>query len=95
MSDINKETLTSLQQFISSRYWKFAKTYAKTAPHEYTVRSWKPDEQENFEMFSQAITKYGTDQWWRGGKWRYLIVNNFKYWTMDDVINRVEVVGNE
>jgi hypothetical protein len=90
MSDIDQEVLKFLRQFIATRHWQFAKTYAMTAPHQYTVRKWKPDEQADFEAFSQAITTCGKDEWWRNQKWRYLIVDGYKYWSIGDVINRAE-----
>ncbi len=95
MSGINKEALTFLRRFISTRHWQFAKTYAKTAPHEYTIRKWKPDDQADFKAFSQAITRYGKDEKWRDRKWCYLIVDGYKYWAIGEVINRVEVLEYE
>lgn len=95
MCSMNDETMMSFRKFISDRHWQFAKTYAETAPHEYTIRDWKPNEAEDFDAFSKAISKYGEDEWWRGRKWRYLVVDDYKYWSMGVVINRVEIDKNE
>ena len=42
--------------FCESHQWKFAKTYAKTAPHEYLVKKWLSEEDRLlFERLVQTI----------------------------------------
>ena len=46
--------------FIKSVEWTFAKTYAKTAPHEYIVRENLTSKQkEEFDYLGECIDKYG------------------------------------
>ena len=49
------------RDFIGQRRWKEAVTYRKTAPHEYTVREWQPDEsaQRQYDQFVEMIRRFG------------------------------------
>ncbi len=71
MSDSENER-AFLRAFIGSRRWQFAKTFAKFAPHWYTIRNWKPDDVGEFDAVVRIIAKYGEDRLWHGKKWRYL-----------------------
>ena len=45
-------SLEDAKKYAESHYWKFASTYAKTAPHEYLVKQWLVDEDKLlFERF--------------------------------------------
>jgi len=65
--------------------------YAKTMPdwpHEYTVRSWRPDLAEAFEAFCHLIQKTGIAAPWPPAPAaaiyhnHYLVVGPQKYWAM-------------
>jgi len=45
-----------LRAFIKANTWIFAKTYAKTAPHEYTVKN--PKDTKEFNFFVKKIREY-------------------------------------
>jgi len=84
--------------FIEKHTWKFAKTYAKKAPHEYLTLDKMQTEEDKAEFFwfVNEIMKYGKpERFWRT-VFRYLRVDGKKYWTMDkavqdtDLINRAE-----
>ena len=83
--------------FAKNHKWKFATTYAKTAPHEYLVKKWlSTDERKQFERLVQAINKDFVIGYFYGHKNKYLILGDHYYWYMDcypdnmavDLINR-------
>lgn len=83
----NKDNLPeNLQEFIESVDWVFAKTYAKTWPHEYIVQ-----EQVDNDLFLQLadfIDTHGYDEYFYEKKQRYLDYNGYTYWHMGNIINR-------
>ena len=84
------------RDFVDKQKWKFAATYAKTAPHEYLVKRWLPQEERSlFERLVQTIKEYAVVGYFYGHKNEYLILGDHYYWYMDypenmavDLINR-------
>ena len=83
--------------FVKNHKWKFATTYAKTAPHEYLVKRWLSDEEKlQFERLVQAINKEFVIGYFYGHENKYLILDDHYYWYMPvypenmavDLINR-------
>lgn len=71
--------------FVENRKWKFATTYAKTAPHEYLVKKWlSEDERRLFERLVQTINKESVVGYFYGHKNNYLILGDYYYWYMVD-----------
>lgn len=65
--------------------WKFAHTMPQH-PHWYTTRkAWKPTEQEDFDTVVTEIRVMGELRPWFSYENYYLDINEYKYWTMDDV----------
>ena len=93
MANMDVETASFMRIFIKARRWQFAKTYARVAPHWYTVREWEPDGQEAFERFVMAIRNFGHDERFGGRVYRYLRVNGFKYWTMGAPVGRTIIIN--
>ena len=84
-----------IDTFVAERRWQFAKTYADTAPHEYTIRDWKPEKasQDHFDRFIQLIRQHGvTEKFW-GKPNAYLYIGDWKYWTMGAPINETVVIN--
>ena len=73
-------------------HWNEAKTYAKTAPHEYIMRK---DEPELFEYIGRMIKKHGIyENFTLHGKvnrYKYYYRGNYKYWIIWNVLNRVKI----
>jgi hypothetical protein len=73
--------------FIATVLWKFAKTMPDW-PHEYTVRSWRPELDDAFTSFCQVIADTGIAEPWPPPpdspiyNHPYLVVGPYKYWTM-------------
>lgn len=90
MRKITDEELARARAFIAARRWKFASTYAKTAPHEYTVRYWDPDVAEYF-WFARLILECGYRQNYYKRINRYLEIDGWKYFGLPDGYdNRIE-----
>jgi hypothetical protein len=89
-------TLEEAQKYAESHYWKFASTYAKTAPHEYLIKSWLVDEDKLlFERFVATMRANSVVGYFYGHKNDYLILGDHYYWYMPlpdnlaaDLINR-------
>ena len=89
-------SLDEAKLFAENHKWKFATTYAKTAPHEYLVKKWlDKEDQFLFERLVQTINKYAVTGYFYGHPNRYLILGEQYYWYMFypdnlavDLINR-------
>ena len=73
-----------LKKFIDANNWIFAKTYAKTAPHEYVVYdNLDSNMQKEYEWFIEQIKEKGIDEKFYQTTFRYLYFEDKKYWTHD------------
>jgi hypothetical protein len=73
---------------IENQQWKFAKTYAKTAPHEYIVDGW------NIELFNEIchlIDTDGYEEMFYDKPFIYYNIGEFKYWHYDTILNRCAI----
>lgn len=85
------EDMNLVQKEIAKQKWIFAKTYAKTAPHEYIVRKSDP---VFFDKMCKLIDVKGYSETWKDGKtYNYLKVEKYKYWHFDIILNREKVEG--
>ena len=80
------ELSDSLKQFIEQTPWTFAKTYAKTWPHEYIVRE-KVD-QSLFAELAEHIDKFGYPSHFYKTTMTYFDYGGNTYWHIDNIINR-------
>lgn len=92
-SDLPEDILAWVRTFIDNRFWKYAKTYAKTAPHSYTVREWQPDKDDEFVDMLNIITDYGTKEKFYRTTFTYLYVDGQKYWATHNA-ERVFIIIN-
>ena len=76
----------NLQDFIANETWIFAKTYAKTWPHEYIVQ----EQVDNilFNEFAQYVDSFGHKEKFYNKSMIYLNFENYTYWHMENIINR-------
>ena len=92
-------TLEEAEKYAESHYWKFASTYAKTAPHEYCIKKWLVDEDKLlYERFVATMRTNSVVGYFYGHKNDYLILGKHYYWYMPlpdnlpvDLINRTTV----
>ncbi len=76
----------NLMNFIENSAWTFAKTYAKTWPHEYIVQE-KTDNALFLEL-ADHIDKLGYEDFFYETKQIYFEHNGYTYWHMENIINR-------
>jgi len=73
-----------LKKFIDGNTWTFAKTYAKTAPHEYVIYDkLSTEQQKEYSWFAQQIAEKGIDEKFYQTTFRYLYFDGMKYWLHD------------
>lgn len=82
------ELSIELKEFIESQNWIFAKTYAKTWPHEYIVQE-KVDN-NLFLKLADHIDTYGYKNYFYKMEQIYFDYNGYTYWHMDNIINRCD-----
>lgn len=80
-----------LKQFIVNVDWIFAKTYAKTWPHEYIVRD-KVDENLFLELVKHT-REYGYIGKFYNKDIPYYDEDGMMYWTMDDTIEGTDIIN--
>jgi hypothetical protein len=78
----------SLKQFIERTPWTFARTYAKTWPHEYIVRE-KVDD-ELFLQLASFIDANGYPSHFYKTIQTYFDYDGRTYWHMGNIINRCD-----
>ncbi len=92
----NPELLARIEQFIAAQPWRFAETFANTAPHEYIVKD-KIEDKDLFLEFVKFIRGNGFEAYFWSKKRRYWTCGDHYYWTMDDpdetttIINRAKL----
>ena len=78
-----------VRKYINKVKWKEAKTYKKTFPHEYTIREWDKELEEEFEKVVMYIREAGREESFFGQ--RYIYLYGYKYWSMSDPLNITRV----
>lgn len=89
-------SLEDAKRYAESHYWKYASTYAKTAPHEYCVKRWLVEEDQLlYERFVSTMKAKSVIGYFYGHENKYLILGDHYYWYMPlpdemavDLINR-------
>lgn len=83
-----------VKNFVLENHWIFAKTYAKTLPHEYVVRK---NVSRYFNEFVFTIRNRGFKAYFLDREYTYLRFEDYFYWTMGNpidetiIINRVQI----
>ena len=75
-----------VKSFIDDSTWIFAKTYAKTWPHEYIVQE-KVDN-DLFLKLAEHIDTYGHEEYFYTKEMTYFDCDGYVYWHMENIINR-------
>jgi hypothetical protein len=91
-----EDELDRWRAFIGMSKWIFAKTYAKFAPHEYTLLK-QTHSSNTFLEFARFIERHGYKEKFGKREYTYVNIDGWKYWTMDptpeqtDLINRARI----
>ena len=88
-SGLTSKDIEEIKKYIESVRWQFAKTMPE-CPHEYTVKHWRPDKYADYEWFAKMIYKHGKDEMFGSKKYRYLYIDDRKYWVIGIIINRTQ-----
>ena len=75
-----------IKMFIENTTWVFAKTYAKTWPHEYIVQE-KVDNDLFIEL-AKHIDTHGHEEYFYIKQMTYFDYYGHVYWHMENIINR-------
>jgi hypothetical protein len=82
-----------IDKYIESARWQNLKTYKKIAPHEYTIRWWNMELEEEFIRFVNYIRANRVKEWFYKSQYTYFYYNWLKYWTMGDYIDYMWVLN--
>lgn len=82
LSILPSDELQGLKQAIERSKWKFAWTYARTYPHEYTTKTMSSLEDHGHLV--ACIEKYGVVQPFGNYQSKYLYLDARKYWHMGE-----------
>ena len=85
---MNQYRMEQLLERIEKQYWKFAKTYAKTTPHEYMLKEWNP---ELFKVICDLIDASGYEEKFYRETFKYYNIGELKYWCCSNVLNRCPI----
>ena len=81
-----------LREMITRCKWIFAKTMP-FAPHEYIVKDRCLLTTEEFEYFVNIQREYGVKEKWGRYNNSYLYIDDYKYWTMGEPIEKTTVIN--
>ncbi len=84
-----------IRGFIAMQNWVFAKTYAKSASHEYIVLSKIIGEngKEDFHEFAKIIREYGFPARFFSRQNNYYYIDGYFYWTMDERVEDTDLIN--
>jgi len=89
---IEAEDLALFREMVSKGTWIFAKTYAKTAPHEYVLR--KMYSNPEFDRMVKIIRHYGfMARYYNYPPTVYFIDREYYYWTMGAPVKKTIVIN--
>lgn len=86
-----------IQKYEQLNKWRFAKTYAKTLPHEYLlIYDIDYSDRDIFMEFAKFITKYGYTLKFGNSEFTYFNIEGFKYWiTIGKNLNTVILINRD
>ena len=79
-----------LREFIGTRRWQRGKA---DPTHEYTIRSWVPEGEDEFGRAVAFIRDQGRPAQFFSNTYIYLTVDGMKYWTMGDPVEDTQVLN--
>jgi len=91
LSTPTKGQIARARAYIDSMDWRFAGSMPQW-PHWYILR--ERGSAREFDFVAHLIKEFGYDDKWGARNDAYLIIGRFKYWVIDDVLNRAAPVSN-
>lgn len=89
-SGLGERDLTWFRSFVSERRWQRGKA---DPSHEYTIRSWVPDAERDFEQAVVTIQRLGVPAMFWSHSYVYFHVDGRRYWTMGDPVSETTVLN--
>ena len=80
----------AIKNFIDTVAWTFAKTMPET-PHEYIVIDDYPEKLDSIRKFVQEIENDGYVNSFFDKEYKYLEIDGYKYWVIENIINRAKI----
>jgi hypothetical protein len=80
-----------VRRFIETANWRFAKTYAKTWPHEYVVRT--PENSEMLLALARHIFEHGMEGRFYSQVRKYLHEGGKVSWSMDQTPDETNLIN--
>lgn len=77
-------------ELIKSVKWQFAKTMPDI-PHEYIVIENYPKKKDEIRQFVKEIESNGYTQNFFTKEYKYLEIGDYKYWVIENIINRAKI----
>lgn len=77
------DLVNQAREFIATATWVWAKTYAKFAPHHYTLRR-AAREKAGYDCLRLLIREYNYPRTWRGREFRGITLDGLHLWIMPD-----------
>jgi hypothetical protein len=75
--------MKEIKNLIKKGKWINSKTYEKTAPHEYLLKTTLNEEdKKTFDKFVRTINEKGYTKDFYKKQFTYLDIDGYKYWTM-------------
>jgi hypothetical protein len=90
VADAGEGDLQWFRSFTGQRKWQRGKA---DPSHEYTIRSWVPEGESDFERAVEIIRELGQSASFWSKTYVYLQLEGMKYWTMGDSISETTVLN--
>lgn len=88
----SSEFATWMRSYRDDCRWQAAKA---GPPHEYTVRDWRPEADEEFVRAAAGIREFGYEQSFYGNTYTYFDLDGLKYWTMGEPLAETTVLNRD
>jgi hypothetical protein len=90
MSDSEYEFIEWLRTYRDRCRWQAARS---DPPHEYTIRSWRPDAADDFVKAANGIRAFGYPEAFYSHVYCYFDLDSLKYWTIGAPLEETVVIN--
>ena len=87
----SKDQIARARAYIDSMNWRFARTMPQ-CPHWWVLR--ENGSAREFDFVAGLIKRFGYPDKWGSRTNSYLVIGKFKYWIIDDCLNRAAPLSN-
>jgi hypothetical protein len=88
----SSEFATWMRLYRDNCHWRVAKS---GPPHEYTIRDWRPEADEDFARVAAGIREFGYSQAFFENTYTYFDLDGLKYWTMENPLTETTVLNRD